>query len=125
MIKAHHHQPEIQMHLHPHQIEEAEYQAGPHPSSAQYDADEARMGAAWNDNWQDEFLLTSRDVWITNPGYHGPASLHHPEDVRFEEDAQAENEYEAAYAEYWKNESLCVALLESCTSCYASKLSPH
>ena len=100
------------MHMHPHQIEEIEYQQGPHPSSAQYDADEARMGASWNDNWQDEYLLTSRDVWITNPGYHGPASPYHPEDDCREE--VEDNEFEAAYAEYWKNESLWVALLESC-----------
>ena len=67
------------LNLHPHQLEEIEYQEGDHPNSAAYDRREAQMGAAYNGNTEDEWLLTSRDVWVSNPSYTGCPDSPHPE----------------------------------------------
>ena len=60
-------------HLHPHEKEEIELQEYIAMGPAYHDAEEARHGARWNDDWQSEFILTDRDVWISNPCYRGPA----------------------------------------------------
>ena len=88
------------MNLHPHQIEEMEYRDGPHPASAAYDRDEAQMGAGWQPcEWNKDrpWLLTSRDVWVSNPHYYGPPSPPHPEDDLSDEECESW----AAFSDAW------------------------
>jgi hypothetical protein len=79
------------MKYHPHYIEHIESLDAPHISSAQYDSDEARMGASWHDTeWHHDraWLLTSRDVWVSNPLYVGPPNPPHPESQCYESDEE-------------------------------------
>lgn len=73
-------------------------------SAGDYDRSEAEMGAMWNDNWQDEYILSSRDVWYRNPHYHGPEGLHPEDDGQYEMndvDLASQEKYNREYAEYW------------------------
>jgi len=83
-------------HIHPHLLEEIEYQEGDHPNSAAYDRREAQMGAAYNENTEDEWLLTSRDVWVSNPYYYGPKDSPHPE-IEWDDDQ---------YNDWYKREAI-------------------
>jgi hypothetical protein len=100
--------------LHPHHREEIELQEFHALGLSYADKMEAQMGARWNNNWQDEFILTSRDVWVRNLCYNGPASLVHPADDYGHEDISQEawDEWSAAYAAYWEDESIWQAQLE-------------
>ncbi len=89
------------MNNHPHYIEHIESMDAPHTGSAQYDADEARMGASWQDDeWHKDrpWLLTSRDVWVANPGYLGPPNPPHPEGEVHEADSDA---WDAFHKAWW------------------------
>jgi len=93
------------MNNHPHFIEHIEAMNAPHPGSAQYDKDEARMGASWQDEeWHKDhaWLLTSRDQWVSNPGYIGPPNPPHPEDEAHDEEWDAWEAYRLAW---WKAEN--------------------
>jgi hypothetical protein len=79
--------------MHPHLKEEIEYQDYAAMGAAYHDRREAELGAEWNHNWQDEYLLTDRDVWVKNPGYLGAEGIH-PEMGGEEIDAwEASSEY--------------------------------
>jgi len=97
--------------LHPHLKEEVELQEFYAAGLGHADREEVRMGARWNNNWQDEFILSDRDVWYNNPCYHGPASPRHPEDDH-EVSPEEEAAYAKAYAAYFENESLWDAVME-------------
>ena len=95
------------MNNHPHYIEHIESLEAPHPDSAQYDADEARMGASWQDEeWNKDrpWLHTSRDVWVSNPCYYGPPNAPHPEEYDYleEDDYNAWDSFREAW---WKAEN--------------------
>lgn len=89
--------------MHPHAQEEMEYQMGPHPSSAQYDRDEATLGASWQtEEWNNQhpWLLTSHDIWVSNPHYFGPPCPH-PEDNPDEESWEEWDEYWTQKQRHW------------------------
>jgi len=94
------------MNNHPHYIEHVEAMDAPHPGSAQYDADEARMGASWHDlSWHEDrpWLLTSCDVWVSNPHYYGPPNAPHPEDYDHA-DEDGLDAWELYRVAWWKAE---------------------
>ena len=86
------------------QLEEHnEYLAGL-MSAGEYDRAEAQMGAGWINNWKDEYLLSSRDVWYSNPHYQGPEGPHPEFDYREEneEDQESIDLYQADLLAYYE-----------------------
>lgn len=41
-------------------------------TTGEFDEMEAIMGASWNCDYFNEWILTDRDVWVRNPMYQGP-----------------------------------------------------
>ena len=106
--------------MHIHEIEEREYQEYARLGPRAHDRMEAQMGAGWNDNWQDEFILTSHDVWVDNPHYHGPVGQHHPEcDYR---DWEAWSEANPELAIQFENELRTYYEVESLYRLYCGEL---
>ena len=90
--------------MHPHEIEHREYEDFIRAGLSWADRREAELGAEWNDLWWKPWILSDRDVWYSNPQYHGP-SAPHPEDREYMSD-EDEAEFQAAFAAYYEREVL-------------------
>lgn len=80
-----------------HKAEHEEFVAGL-VSEGEYDRQEAIQGAAYNNNWRDEWISSDRDVWYANPAYFGPEGPH-PED-EYGVDYGHDEEFVEAYRAY-------------------------
>ena len=94
--------------MHPHLKEEMELQEWHALGAGHHDRAEVEICARWDNNWKDEYILSDRDVWYSNPCYSGPEGMHPEYDYREEneEDQASEDKYLAELAAYWEEMSL-------------------